>query len=560
MSSMILLDSILKQQKTGYPQYSDDEFFEHFCADNILLNYDLSHEEIEAGVVDGPKDAGIDCAYVFINRNRLTEDFDFSGLKQPVDIELVAIQAKNQDTFKEAPINQLSSSLPLLLDADQSQEKLEALFKPQVVQIFQTFIEAMRRLAGEFPKVTIRIFYCCKGTEPNDVMRAKAASLITTLKGKYPNVDFTFLGAQDLYERSGRQKRLVKELPVAGSPLSGANSYIALCTLANYIKFISDDDGAILTRIFESNVRAYQGEVEVNKEIAESLRSPTSGVDFWWLNNGVTIVADQAQFMNNRLAIENPVIVNGLQTSHELHNYATDLPQADPRMVLVRVIVETDRAKRDEIIRATNRQTAIKHSSFRATEPIHKEIEDYLLTIGFFYDRRKNLYKREGKPAEKIISIDRLAQGVLSVLKKEPHTARARPTTAIKDEADYRSIFATDKNTHPLEMYGNVVQMLVAVENHFRSIATPENQVHRNNMRFHVLMALSWTLNGDKTLPAQRIRQLDLSLTTPKLLQSVTDWVFAEFDSAGPEDRTAKDGAFTQRLMNNWSPEKTKPV
>ena len=59
----------------------------------------------------------------------------------------------------------------------------------------------------------------------------------------------------------------------------------------------------------------------------------------------------------------------------------------DKRMVLVRVIVEKDREKRDEIIRATNRQTNIKHSSFRATEPIHREIEDFLGTINFFYDR-----------------------------------------------------------------------------------------------------------------------------------------------------------------------------
>ena len=100
--------------------------------------------------------------------------------------------------------------------------------------------------------------------------------------------------------------------------------------------------------------------------------------------------------------------------------------------------------------------------------------------------------------------------------------------------------------------------MLMAVENHFRSIATPENQVHRNNMRFHVLMVLSWAINGGKTLPAQAIRQLDLKLMTPALLKSVTDWVFAEFDSAGAEDRTAKDSAFTQQLMNNWSPDKTK--
>ena len=69
-------------------------------------------------------------------------------------------------------------------------------------------------------------------------------------------------------------------------------------------------------------MRAYQGEVEVNCEIAASLEQPIDGLDFWWLNNGVTIVADEAGFMNNQLVIANPLIVNGLQTSHEIHAYA----------------------------------------------------------------------------------------------------------------------------------------------------------------------------------------------------------------------------------------------
>lgn len=560
MSVTILLESILKQQKAQYPTLSDDNFFEVYCADNILLNYDLSNDEIEEGIVDGSGDAGVDAAYVFVNRQLLTEDFEFSGIKQPVNLELFIIQSKNQDSFKEGPIDKLSSSLPLLLDGEQPQENLEKLFRPQVVSIFHSFMKGMQTLAGEFPEVSIKIFYCCKGSAPNDVMKAKAANLKARISERYPSVDFTFLGAQELYDRSGKQKRLVKELPVVGSPLSGANSYVALCTLENYIKFISDEEDALLTRIFEANVRAYQGEVEVNKEIAESLKHPTDGVDFWWLNNGVTVVADQAQFMNNRLSVENPLIVNGLQTSHEIHKFASSLPQDDPRLVLVRIIVETDRVKRDEIIRATNRQTSIKHSSFRATEPVHKEIEDYLLTVGFYYDRRKNQYKREGKPAHKIISIDRLAQGVLAVLKQEPHIARARPTTAIKAEKDYKQIFAPDKDTHPLEMYGAIVRMLGAVEEHFRAIASAENQIHRNNLRFHVLMVLGWALNENSTLPSQRIKQLDLSKLKPELVKGVTEWVFGEFNNEGAVDRVAKDSAFTQRLKKEWGVNKTNPA
>lgn len=560
MSSLILLESILTKLKGSYPAgLSDDDLFEFYCSDNLLNNYDLDNSEIEDGIVDGSGDAGVDSAYVFVNRRLVTDDSDLDAVKQPVEIELFVIQSKNQDTFKEGPVDKLSASLPLLLDPAQDEATLIALFKPSVVRIVRSFITVMQTLAGEFPKVTVRIAYCCKGQAANDVIKAKEQSLVAILKSKFQNVEFQNYGAQELYDRSGKQKRVVRELPTVGTPLSGANSYVALCRLRDYVTTITDENGDLLNPILDANVRAFQGEVEVNREIASSIATPVPGVDFWWLNNGVTIVADQAQFMNNRLTVENPLVVNGLQTSHVLHDSIGKIAHDDQRMVLVRVIVEKDREKRDEIIRATNRQTTIKHSSFRATEPVHREIEDFLATVGFFYDRRKNQYKREGKPTHKIISIDRLAQAVLAVLEQEPHTARARPTTAIRADADYKKIFSGDKVAQPLKMYGVVVQLLAAVEDNFRSIATPENQVYRNNLKYHVMMVLGWEVNGSKTLPAIRISQLDLTTVTQDMVNRVTNWVFAEFEAAGAEDKTAKDSAFAQRLKNNWTVAATAP-
>ncbi len=368
MSGKILLNSILKQQKEKlYPSLSFDRFFEVYCADNILLNYDLNIDEIESGIVDGPKDGGIDASYVFVNGLLLTEDFEFYTIKQAKEIDLFVIQSKNQDTFKEGPVDKLCASMPVLLNMDQTNNQLNSPFKPQVVSVFQSFIQAMDRLATDFPQVSVHIFYCCKGDKPNETTLSKSNGLKETLKSNYDNVNFTFLGAQELYNRSSKQKKLTRELQVVSSPLSGINSYVALCTLSSYVSFIVDEDNVLLTRMFEANVRAYQGEIEVNKEIAASLTVPTEGIDFWWLNNGITIVADLAKFMNNQIIIENPMIVNGLQTTQEIYKSSRDNSNEDTRKILVRVIVETDRAKRDEIIKATNRQTAMKHSSFKAT-------------------------------------------------------------------------------------------------------------------------------------------------------------------------------------------------
>ena len=553
MSFPTLLNSVLRKRHASYPEATNDDFFEIFCADIVLVDFDLSNEEIESGIIDGANDGGVDAAYLFINRKLWAEDFEYSALKGPVDIELILIQSKNQDSFKEAPVDKLSSSLPMLLNPNSNLEHFESLFRAKIISTIRSFNQSIDELSGEFPNVSIRVYYCCKATEPNELTKEKANHLARQLSQWTPT-SFEFLGCKELYERSAKQKKLVRELAILGAPLSGTNSYIALASLREYSKFLSGDDNKLLTQIFDANVRAYQGEIEVNKEIAKSLSDPSDDVDFWWLNNGVTIVADDAQFRSNRLTIENPLIVNGLQTSYEIFKFHDKLQEDDDRKILVRVIDENDRSRRDEIIRATNRQTGMKHSSFRSTEPIHKRIEDYFLDLDFYYDRRKNYYKREGKPARRIISIDKLAQGTMAVLLKKPHIARGSPTSVIRNDEHYRSIFSEDEAKHPLAMYGNVVKMLDAVDQYFLSIKSEALRIYRNNLRYHVLMVLSWELNNSSTLPSLRIASLDISRIDNGLVKRVADWVFQQFEIAGAEDRIAKDAKFSKKIQDEWNP------
>jgi hypothetical protein len=157
--SMILLDSVLSKAKENYPsRLKEDEVFELYCADNILINYDLDYAEIESDVVDGPRDAGIDAVYIFVNSQLVTEDLDLSAFRQPVELELYLIQAKNEDSFKEGPIDKLASALPLLLDYAKKPEELEPLFKKEVVAVCRAFLNAIEKLADKFPKVTIRLY------------------------------------------------------------------------------------------------------------------------------------------------------------------------------------------------------------------------------------------------------------------------------------------------------------------------------------------------------------------------------------------------------------------
>lgn len=62
--------------------------------------------------------------------------------------------------------------------------------------------------------------------------------------------------------------------------VTSGSSHVALVTLADYMRFLTDDGGRLRKNLFDLNVRDYQGDVEVNREIRASWstpRVPTSG-------------------------------------------------------------------------------------------------------------------------------------------------------------------------------------------------------------------------------------------------------------------------------------------
>jgi len=147
-------------------------------------------------------------------------------------------------------------------------------------------------------------------------------------------------------------------------------------------------------------------------------------------------------------------IVNGLQTSHTVHRVLRGASENHPafeRSVLVRILVTgDDPATRDRVIRATNRQTSVPAASLRATDDIQRNIESFFLAHGWFYDRRKNFYRNNGKSPERIIGIPLLAQAVMAMGLSRPDNSRARPSSLLKRDEDYKKIFSSSV---PLPVY-----------------------------------------------------------------------------------------------------------
>jgi len=47
------------------------------------------------------------------------------------------------------------------------------------------------------------------------------------------------------------------------------------------------------------------GNVAVNKDISTTLQSTDENIDFWWLNNGITIIASHATIHGYSITLDN---------------------------------------------------------------------------------------------------------------------------------------------------------------------------------------------------------------------------------------------------------------
>jgi hypothetical protein len=112
----------------------------------------------------------------------------------------------------------------------------------------------------------------------------------------------------------------------------------ALVKLPDFRDFLEDEDGTLAERIFESNVRGFVLDSGVNDDIANSLRNPTDEPNFWLINNGVTIIAAKTGPAHLMLTVEDPQIVNGLQTSRVIFDTISKDIKDDRTVELVSLV------------------------------------------------------------------------------------------------------------------------------------------------------------------------------------------------------------------------------
>lgn len=155
--------------------------------------------------------------------------------------------------------------------------------------------------------------------------------------------------------------------------------------------------------IFDMNIREYLGNKGVNKNIYTTLLDPEERKNFFYYNNGITVICDKMSKITTQpseyninavFKIDNPQIVNGCQTVNSIYEA---LKNVDPTVLekeykdsfVMLKILEIDRENSIEdilyknIVKYNNSQNAIDEKTFVANTDIFNRLQIEFEKKGF---------------------------------------------------------------------------------------------------------------------------------------------------------------------------------
>ena len=563
-----ILDGIIKENGASIAaDMSESEYFEVVVAEQSTKQYDLTYDQIIDGLVGGGGDGGIDAIYVFVNDSLMDEDTTSPDIRGGIRIHAVISQATRSEGFKEKAIDSFYAFSEDAFDFHSDPNTFFCSYNDAVLGKITLFHKLYKNYARRNPTLKISFFYGSRATDDPHANVVRKKDRLTSRVNELFSADvseFMFLDAKRLLNLVRQQPKKTFDLKLAEVPIApdgDSINLVGLVRLSDFFDFITDDNDQLRQNIFEANVRDYQTSSAINKQILDTL-SEQNEDDFWWLNNGITILSTYVSmtFNSKVLNIDNPEIVNGLQTSQEIFNYFSrrlhegdkDVNENDNRNLLVRVIVCEQEDSRNRIILATNSQNKIPIDALKSQEKIHRDIEDRLRRFDIFYDRRRNYWKLQGKPISRILTPMKLAQAVQAIALYDPKTAKEKPSLAFKagNEERYGRIFSQD---HHIDLYRFCAELLIRVEAILKAegIETDLNQRAIGQIKFHALTHVVIRATGKTTAAPKEIAELNQSAITDEMLLYSANRVLRIFEPMGANNITSKKSEFMDAVLDD---------
>jgi cold shock CspA family protein len=478
-------------EQHGFSNLSPSDLFSRFVTFCIVSKQLGSSSSLDDLDVDGGQDTGIDAIAITINDRLVTsrEDVDYLCKNGGIEVEFIFIQSKTSAKFDGGDMGNFVFGVRNFFSPTPTVEanNFVAAFRDIKDYIYKDKIIRLNRAPS------LRLFYATTGKWTNDAyLNGRIQPELDALRATslFAEIRFSAFDADKLKTtyrelRQWVEKEVVFERHAILPKIDKVSeAYLGLLPLSEFLKLITDDDGEIQKSLFYDNVRDFQGDNSVNSEIAATLSDPNSAGNFALLNNGVTIVAKQIRKIGESFRISDYQIVNGCQTSHVLHLNRSSLGSIVH--VPIKLIVTNDVEVTNQIIKATNRQTAVTLEAFESLRPFHRTLEEFYKSFEkdevkrLFYERRSKQYSYSDIRPTSIITLSAQAKSYLSMFLNEPHSTHRYYGEIL--ETNRERLFLEEHS--PFTYYASGLG-ISRVEECFRNGDLP---YHLKKFRHHILL------------------------------------------------------------------------
>lgn len=398
--------------------------------------------------------------YLFLDpdelKERIVEDKRAEGvdaiLIDQINYDLLFIQARTVDNFDNTqnnfPENDLKSTLEgirFLLRGD---------YKGQITPEVENLIDEYHELDRSGDYKTRIIFLALKKKPIDD-------KFIKNFSQEFPQITVDFYDFEWLSDFYAKKYLLIRAAPperISFEVLTDLlrkdapiESRVFTCKGKELAKIYND----YRERIFQQNVRYSLGvrSKSINRQILETATSDERSINFWYFNNGITIICRRINESSSGRVInlDNAQIINGAQTTYALYESYRDGTLKDNVEVLIRVIVTDDRDFIENITLYTNSQNAIRLRDLCSNDEIQRKIQNILLgSYQYFYERKRggidSLYPTPQAKRKllgdyykvKVINNENSAQSFLAMYLDKPAQAKSeKGRIFLKDKAGF---------------------------------------------------------------------------------------------------------------------------
>ena len=449
----------------------------------MSIALELPLDECAELLTDGGNDAGVDGLHV--------------GDVEEGDLLVTLFQGKYRVRDLEGLSNFPENSVLKVIDT------VRALFDPQrhvtLNRKIAPRIEEVRSLIRDGYIPTVRVVLCNNGAR----WTSAADHRVQEAKEEYGSqLEFIHFNHNAVVDSLRRGDRVDTSISLTGKAIVEDMNYLRVLVGRASVQEISrllDEHG---NQILQRNIRRYLGHANrVNTEIHDTLIDSDRSDNFYFYNNGVTMICDHFDYnafqtSDYQVQVQNVQVINGAQTcktiQQTLHENGTWCAKAAYVLVRIYQLPHNLPDLVTEITKAANSQSPVDMRDLRSSDQHQVTLELGMEQLGYVYKRQRE----EGGADERTISSISVAESVLSVWRARPHQAKFRRREHFGKL--YDTIF--EGLSAPQALLATLIYRFVERERRLATEDAPEFLPYASH---HLAMLIGRNLLGDlQTSPA----------------------------------------------------------